>query len=571
MNGAERICTTLCALGVRHVFGLPGTQNVLLYEALRTSGLRSIVASDEGAAAFMAAGFARASGTAGVLTTIPGPGFVYALAGVAEARHDSVPLLWLTLRQHDTGQAFQLQRIDQAAMATPVVKQCFVIAHARDLDDTVRRAYSRAITGEPGPVLVEVDAAVLSHHDVAGSAGAVDAVRPAVDTRDVMALLAASERPLIFAGQGAQGAADAVRELAHRLHAPVLVTCSGRGTVPDSDPLAFIRDFSFGIGDVVPALIERADVILALGCKFTHNGSSGGRLALPQDKLIRIDSSTEVLAANYPARFAIAARVEDVLPSLDRVRRSHDGWSDDELAAARGRLSVERSTPIAHEPVIDGSVERHVSEFFGALSGIAGARAVYTADAGLHQALTRKYAQVLRPRGLLCPSDFQSMGFGLPGAIGAVLAQPDACVIACIGDGGLAQTAGELLTAVREGLDLIVVVFNDGALGLIRRQQVEDFGYASGVALHNPDYVALAEAVGCSYFPVTGDLDASAREIVQTPGVRLVELRLRDADSFQWKQLKSIVRHRGQSAVPESAWHVVKRLLRRPRPAETQR
>lgn len=562
MNGAERICATLFALGVRHVFGVPGTQNVMLYEALRNSGLRSVAASDEGAAAFMAVGFARASGMAGVLTTIPGPGFVYALAGVAEARHDSAPMLWLTLRQRDTGQAFQLQLIDQAAMAKPIVKQCFFIEHARELDEAVRLAYRLAMTGEPGPVLVEVAAAVLFENDV--PAGAVnDSSMPAPDTRGMLHSLAESERPLIFAGQGAQGAAAAVQGLAHRLHAPVLFTCSGRGTLRDSDPLAFVKDFSFGMGEVVPALIERADLLLALGCKFAHNGSSAGRLHLPQHKLIRVDSSADVLAANYPARIAITARVEDVLASLDRVQSSRPGWPQDELAAVRERLAAENSNPIPYEPLIDGTVERRIPEFFGALSRAAGERAVYTADAGLHQALTRKHALVLRPRGLLCPSDFQSMGFGLPGAIGAVLAQPDACVFACIGDGGLAQTAGELLTAVREGLHLVVVVFNDGALGLIRRQQVENFGYLSGVTLHSPNYAALAEAVGSSYFPVTGDLDTLAGEIVQTPGVRLVELRLRDSASFHWKQLKSIVRHRAHRAVPESAWQVLKRLLRR--------
>ena len=127
MNGAKLICASLEELGVSHVFGLPGTQNVLLYEALRTSGLRSISASDEGAAAFMATGYAKASGHVGVLTTIPGPGFVYALAGIVEAQHDSIPLLWVTLRQADNTRAFQLQRIDQAAMAQPVVKRCMQV------------------------------------------------------------------------------------------------------------------------------------------------------------------------------------------------------------------------------------------------------------------------------------------------------------------------------------------------------------------------------------------------------------------------------------------------------------
>ena len=139
MNGANLICESLRELGVSHVFGLPGTQNVLLYEALRTRGMRSIVASDEGAAAFMAAGYARASGRVGVLTTIPGPGFVYALAGIVEAQHDSVPLLWLTLRQADNGRAFQLQQIDQAAMAKPVVKRCMLV----DRTDELAQAHGR--------------------------------------------------------------------------------------------------------------------------------------------------------------------------------------------------------------------------------------------------------------------------------------------------------------------------------------------------------------------------------------------------------------------------------------------
>jgi acetolactate synthase-1/2/3 large subunit len=252
-----------------------------------------------------------------------------------------------------------------------------------------------------------------------------------------------------------------------------------------------------------------------------------------------------------------------MLASFDRIQPTHAGWTDEELAMFRERLAIENAQPIADEPLIDGTIERHVSELFGALSRAAGTRALYTADAGLHQALTRKHARVVRPRGLLCPSDFQSMGFGLAGAIGAVLAQPDACVFACMGDGGLVQTAGELLTAVRERVDLVVVVFNNGALDLIRRQQVDRFGYVSGVAVHSPNYAALAEAVGCSYFPVTGDLDALAREIVATPGVRLVELRLRNPASLQWKQMKSIVRHRAHRALPERAWRLLKELLTR--------
>jgi acetolactate synthase I/II/III large subunit len=310
----------------------------------------------------------------------------------------------------------------------------------------------------------------------------------------------------------------------------------------------------------VPELIRRADLVLALGCKFTHNGSGGGRLQLPEDKLVRIDRSAAVLSVNYPARLALQASVEDVLGRLASVDLPRSQWAEQDLAEWRARLDRENSSPISHEPVVGDTETGSVRAFFQALAGATGARAIYTADAGLHQVLTRRYAVVMRTRGLLCPSDFQSMGFGLPGAIGAAFASPDACVIACVGDGGLALSAGELLTAVREGSDLVVVVFSDGKLNLIRRQQVSRFGYESGVELHNPDYSALAEAVGCSYFPVVGELTSLARSIVGTPGVRLVELRLSDTPSFHLQQIHSAVRERVRPLAPQGFWRVLKRL-----------
>jgi acetolactate synthase-1/2/3 large subunit len=343
----------------------------------------------------------------------------------------------------------------------------------------------------------------------------------------------------------------------------VLFTSSGRGVVPDTDPLAFVQDFSIGLGETVPALIDRADLVLALGCKFTHNGSAGGRLQLPKSKLVRIDSSADVLAANYPAQLAIQARVEDVLAQLADVEIPRSRWTEGELAEWRARLCSENSAPIPHEPVLRDALSGSVREFFRALADATNGRAIYAADAGLHQVLTRRYAVATLPRGLLCPSDFQSMGFGLPAAIGAALAHTEAHVIACVGDGGLALSAGELLTAVREGVDLVVVVFNDGQLNLIRRQQVMRFGYESGVTLRNPDYSALAEAVGCSYFPVVGDVGSVVREAIATRGVRLVELRLGDAPSFHLQQIRSVVRERVRPLVPAGAWQALKALLSR--------
>lgn len=578
MNGAEALCATLREQGAALVFGLPGTQNTPLYEAIRIAGLTAVVGSDEGSAAFMAAGHARASGGIAVLATIPGPGFLYALPGIAEAREDSAAVLWVTLRARRDGQAFPLQVIDQPAIAAPLVKAVRRVERAGDVAAACRDAWHLALSEEPGPVLLELAEDVLLQDAGAMPApvaqprkAEANADAPPVDA--VLQRLRDCVRPLIVAGQGAQGVSAAVHALAHRLGAPVLFTCSGRGVLADSDSCAFVQDFSQGQGNVVPEMVEAADLILALGCKFTHNGSAGGRLMLPSHKLVRVDSSAAVLAANYPASQAVHARCESIVPVLAAAGLPGKGWDAAVLAAWRERLAAQRSAPIAHEPrIVDaqaggdaagGEAGGAIAPLFDALAAALGEQALYTADAGLHQLLARRYARVARARGLLCPSDFQSMGFGLPGAIGAALAQRDAHVVACIGDGGFALSAGDLYAAVRLGVRLTVIVFNDRSFGLIRRQQIANYGHASGVDLAAPDYEQAAAAAGCRYLRAVGDMQAAARTIAAEQGVLLVELPLADARSFAHLRKRAQMRARLRSVVPESLWRRAKRLVGR--------
>lgn len=580
MNGAEALCAALREQGATVVFGLPGTQNIPLYEAVRTTGLAPVVASDEGAAAFMAAGYARAGGQVAVLATIPGPGFLYALPGIAEARDDSAAVLWITLSARRDGQAFPLQSIDQPAIAAPLVKAVRRVERATDVAAACREAWCLAAAGEPGPVLLELADDVLVQDAGPPSSGAPevpDAAETQAAVDAVLQRLHGSVRPLIIAGQGAQGAADAVRALAHQLKAPVLFTCSGRGVLADDDPRAFVQDFSQGLGEVVAEMLEAADLILVLGCKFTHNGSAGGRLSLPAPRLVRVDSSAAVLSANYPASLAVHARCEAVVPALAAAAFHGKAWEEPALQAWRERLAAQRRTRIAHEPQVvapspasagresaaQGTADSLIAALFDALGRRLGETALYTADAGLHQVLARRYARVLRARGLLCPSDFQSMGFGLAGAIGAALAQRDARVVACVGDGGFALSAGDLYTAVRLGLRLTVIVFNDRSFGLIRRQQVANYGYASGVDLAGPDYAQAAAAAGCGYLRATTDMASVAAAIADAPGVMLVELRLSDAPSFAHLQKRAQLRARLRGAVPAGLWRHAKRLLGR--------
>ena len=256
-------------------------------------------ASDEGAAAFMAAGYARASGQVAVLTTIPGPGFLYALPGITEARDDSAALLWLTLRQPPDAQAFPLQRIDQARRGAQSRQALPFHRAARGSGTGAASAARQAASGEPGPVLVEVDTALLTREAPATESPADDVDIPGV-TSEVLERLRLARRPLLWVGQGAQGSFRALRNLVHRWRVPVCSTCSGRGVVPDDDPHALVADLSFGVPAWLDQAIGSTDLVLVLGCKFTHNGSAGGRLHLPAEKLVRVDASAAVLAANYP-------------------------------------------------------------------------------------------------------------------------------------------------------------------------------------------------------------------------------------------------------------------------------
>ena len=381
-------------------------------------------------------------------------------------------------------------------------------------------------------------------------------------TPELLDRLRRARRPLLWVGQGAQGASKALRAFVHRWRVPVFSTCSGRGVVADDDPHAIVADFSFGVPAWIDRAIESADLVLVLGCKFTHNGSAGGRLHLPADKLVRVDASAEVLAANYPAQFALCARIEDFIASVMTTELGETEWTASEIAKLRDLSLQERAGPLEHEPAIVAPDISDTHSLFDAMAGAFGRDVVYTTDAGLHQALVRRYVHVTGARGLLCPSDFQSMGFGLPGAIGAALARPAATVVACVGDGALMLSLGDLLTAAREGVDLIVVVFNDGAYGLIRRQQLMTFGHEHATTLLNPDFAILAQAIGCGYFSVANDGAAALRSAAASRGLRLVEVEFSSPMSLRRTAFRSAVQESVVRRLPQPALQWLKRMLR---------
>jgi acetolactate synthase-1/2/3 large subunit len=542
VSASDAVARTLRSLGVDCVFGLPGTQTVELFEALNASGIRTVLSTHELAASFMANGYHRASGKVGVVVTIPGPGFTYALTGLAEASLDSAALLHIVGPGRVVGdRPYQLQAIDQAGIARPLVKAVFEVgrrgsAGEREarVSEGVRAAYELAARGGPGPVLLDLGSggrtAAAGSGDGAADARAArrpDQLGAALGT--LRARFRASARPVLLLGQGAHSAARRIQALAERHTVPVLTTASGRGAVPEDHALAMGFDVLRGSVDEANRLLARADLVLALGARLGHNGSAGYGLHLAQDRLVHVDVDPEVPGASYPASLAIGATVEEAVGALEPLAPSEraGGWGAKEIAAFRERL---RAAPAdGPEPAVHGAPDATARGFFAWLRTVLPRDAILVTDSGLHQVLARRYFDVLAPRGLVTPTDFQSMGFGLPAAIGAKLAAPARPVAVLLGDGGFLMSGMELLTAARERIPLLVVVFNDGKLNQIRLQQIENHGRTHAVDLRNPDFELLAGAFGVAYARYGEHRPAELRDALTRPGPTLLEVRLGDS------------------------------------------
>jgi len=523
-TGGEWVVEVLRAEGVRHVFGLPGVHNLAIYDALiRQHDIAHILSRHEQGSGFMADGYARASGRPGVVVVTTGPGATNVLTPLVESFAGSQPILVLmsdipaALIGKGLGALHEVP--NQIDCFKPVSRWAETISEGRDIPAAVEHAFHLFRTARPGPISLSLPTDLLIGKSE-GRRESFHAGRPACDAQlieDAAKRLRAAKRPLVVAGGGviAAGASGELAALAHRLGAPVITSVMGRGAIPETDPLWL---------GVLPnyrstqAALESADVILAVGCRFAHRSTKGLLLKLdfkPEQALIHIDIDPLVIGLMHEPAVGIVGDARDGLRGLMDLLGKGKPAAEWDPAWIRAQREVR--WPRYTEPT-----ERLIQ----ILRRILDPGAIVVNDqTGLNYWMEWHFP-VLEPRTFLYPIGSATLGYGVPAAIGAKVAQPDRQVLAVLGDGGFMFSVNELATAVKYELGIVFLVLNDQRYGAIKYLQEGIFGKYGEVDLANPDFPALARAFGAEGSRVDGidELPKALERALGHRGPTLLEL-----------------------------------------------
>jgi acetolactate synthase-1/2/3 large subunit len=523
---AEILVRRLREHGVSQVFGYPGGQITPLYDALyREPGIRHVLARDEQAAAFMADGYARATGRPGVCVAVCGPGVYNAATPLATAFTDSVPVLLLSGQVATAGRGLRsgyYHENEQGQACATMTKWQGRIEQASTVCGLVDQAFAALQSGRPGPVLLEAPVDVLRGE----WAGALPSLPPAPqslqpnphDIDQLVKLVAGWRRPLILAGGGVLSAAaeELLVQVAERLGAPVFHTLMGKSAFPSDHPLAAGLPWHRATSDLtsmssfLSSRFGEADGLLAVGCRFTQ-AATGGWTLKPPRALVQIDIDPTELGRHYPITLGIhadaAAALQSLVAALPRAPRTI--WALQQPRREPWRL-----------PGI---------ELLEAMRRVLPRDAIITADITRLSYIMLSEFPVYEPRTFLHPAGFVPMGFGIPAALGARAAFPERTVVTVVGDGCFLMSGMELATAVQEHLPIIIILINDRSLSLIKAIQQRRYqGHYLGVDLHNPDFGLFARAFGVHAWQVDTDaaFEAALREALSSGETALIEVTL---------------------------------------------
>ena len=537
MRAVDAVMECLKAEGVDVVFGLPGGANLPTYDAFVDAGIRHILVRHEAGGGHAAEGYSKATGKVGVAFATSGPGATNLLTPICDSMMDSVPVVYITgqVRTELLG-TDGFQEADTIGITMPVVKHSFMIQHPQEIPRAIHEAFHVARTGRPGPVLVDIpqdlSRAEIAYEPVTDVR--LPGYQPRVEgnqkqIRQAAKALAASQRPVIYAGGGVVNAngAPELTEFATSDRFPTTRTLLGLGAFPAPHP-QWLGMLGMHGTRAANYAMDEADLICAVGARFDDRITGKLSEFAPRAKFIHIDVDPAEISKNVPAHIPIVGDAKHVLAKLVIEYRAI-GADPARLDAWWGRIEGWREKhPLAYEESSDAEIKPQY--MIKALYEATGGEAIVTSDVGQHQMWAAQYYHFKEPRQWINSGGLGTMGFGLPAAMGASVGRPGELVCCVAGDGSVQMNMQELATCAQNQIPIKVFIMNNGFLGMVRQwQELFWDGRYSHVEMGEfPDYVKLAEAYGATgmRFEDKHTLVDDMKRAIATEGPVLVDVRV---------------------------------------------
>jgi acetolactate synthase-1/2/3 large subunit len=541
MSGARILLECLTRESVDVIFGYPGGVTLPLYDAMFDHAIRHVLVRHEENAAFAASGYARASGRVGVCCATSGPGATNLTTGLVDAMMDSIPVVAITGQVSSKligSDAFQ--EADTFGIMRPATKHNFLVKDVKDLAQTVHEAFYIASTGRPGPVLVDItkDALQAMAHYAPVNEIHLPGYKVVMDghagqIRRAAQMIWEAERPFVYAGGGIihSGAHNELRELVEAIDCPAVCTLMGLGGLPGCHPNFISMPGMHGSYAANMGMTE-CDLIIALGVRFDDRVT--GRLSgfAPHAKVIHVDIDPAEIGKNRAADLPIVGDVKRVISKLTKLLKELEPEFSGLNSAARKSWWQQVHGWQAEHPLLPSFSPDEIKpqHLMYEINRISDGKAIVCSDVGQHQMWAAQFIRFDQPRHWINSGGLGSMGFGMPSAIGAQMANPDKLVFAISGDGGFQMSLPELATLVNYDLPVKMIVMNNGYLGMVRQwQELFYNNRLSGVELNTfPNAELLAAAYGMKgrIVRTPEELPDALRDAVNSPGPYLLDVRV---------------------------------------------
>ena len=499
VNGAKALIKCMEKEGVDTLFGYPGGQIIPFYNELYDSNMRHILVRHEQAAAHAADGYARATGKTGVCVSTSGPGATNLVTGIATAYMDSVPIVALTGQVPTSmigNDAFQ--EADITGITQPITKHNYLVQDAKELPRIIKEAFHIASTGRPGPVLIdlpkdvqntEIDFYYPEKVEMRGYKptykGNIQQIKRAAEE------ILNSSMPIIFVGGGviSSNSSCELVELAETINAPVTTTLMGISSIPTDHPL-YVGMLGMHGSKYANYAIQESDLIIAVGARFDDRVTGKLESFAPNARVIHIDVDPAEISKNVKVHIPIVGDAKQVLKSLNKyVKRCNSGAWIEKINKWK------KEYPLAYKQMSpDVVMPQFVIEQISKVCNDA----IIVTEVGQHQMWAAQYFNYRKPRTFITSGGLGTMGYGFPAAMGAKVGRPDKTVIDIAGDGSFQMNSQELATVVQNEIPVVVVILNNGYLGMVRQWQelFYERRYSCTFIKGSVDFVKLAEAYG---------------------------------------------------------------------------